>query len=125
LTTGWYRTETNDPFWWRWSDGRDAQIRVITAEAGLLTLDGQIETAQTPNQVRVLVNGQPQETLDVTWTGLRPFGPLALPLQAGVNTVQLVSQNQPVEIERRALGIGVANVTATFGEGATTCALHP
>jgi hypothetical protein len=125
LTTGWHRTETNDPFWWRWSDGRDAQFRVVVAEAGTLSLNGQIETARTPNRVAVLVNGQPLQTLDVTWEGLRTFGPLAVPLQAGANTIQLVSQNQPVEIDRRPLGIGVANMTATFGEGATTCTLHP
>jgi hypothetical protein len=125
LSTGWHQTETNDPFWWRWSDGRDAQIRVVVAEPTVVTLDGQIETARTPNQVAVLVNGSPVDTLPVTWEGLRPFGPLAVALQPGANTVQLVSQNAPVEIERRPLGIGVANVTATYGEGSTTCALHP
>ena len=125
LSTGWHQTETNDPFWWRWSDGRDAQIRVVAANAEQLTLTGQIETARTPNRVDVVVNGVQQTTLDVSWEGLRPFDPLVLSLQAGENTIQLMSQNAPVEIERRPLGIGVANVTATYGEGATTCALHP
>jgi hypothetical protein len=125
LTSGWHQTESNEPFWWRWSDGLDAQMRVVVAEAGTLTLSGQIETAQLPNQVRIVVNGKQQAVLPVTWKGLQEFPALALPLQAGVNTIELVSQNAPIEIERRPLGIGVANVTATYGEGTTTCALHP
>jgi hypothetical protein len=125
LTTGWHQTETNDPFWWRWSDGRDAQFRIVVADATTVTLDGQLETARTPNQVSVMVNGVLHEVIPVTWEGLRPFGPLTFALQPGANSVEFVSQNAPVEIERRPLGIGVANVTATYGEGSTTCALHP
>jgi hypothetical protein len=125
LTSGWHQTESNEPFWWRWSDGRAASLRVLLATAGTVTLEGQIETAQVPNQVSVLVNGQPQASLDLAANGLIPFTPLALPLQAGTNTIELVSKNAPVEIVGRPLGIGVANLTATYGEGSTTCALHP
>lgn len=125
LTTGWHQTEIDDPYWWRWSDGRDARLRMVVAEAGTAMLDGQIEVAQTPDRIDVLVNGERQATLDVAWQGLRPFGLLAIPLQPGINTVRLVSQNAPVEIDRRPLGIGVANLTATYGERAATCTLHP
>lgn len=125
LTSGWHQTETNDPFWWRWSDGRKAQLRTVVAAAGTLTLHGQIETAQVPNRVAVVVNGRQQAVVEVTWKALQEFPPFGLALQPGVNTIELLGQNAPIEIEHRPLSFGVANMTATYGEGSTTCALHP
>lgn len=127
LTTGWHQTETNPPFWWRWSDGRDAQMRVTLDRPATVVLGGEIESATARNQVAVAVNGQRRATIDLPATGLRPLGPLSLQLPAGVSTIRLASQNGPVPAaaDGRPLGLSVANLTLTLADTNRPCAFHP
>lgn len=127
LTTGWHLTETTGPYWWRWSDGRAAQMRATMDRADTIILYGQIETARAPNQLRVLVNGQQQGTLDLPTTGLHPIDLPPLSLRAGSNTIQLVSQNPPVpaNTDGRLLGLSISNLTMVRGMSEQPCAFQP
>lgn len=127
LTTGWHQTETYEGYWWRWSDGRDAQIRVVTDQDGTIVLSGQIETARQPNRIDVAVNGQPVTNIDIPATGLRTLDPLTLPLKAGSNVIRLVSQNPPIpaSTDNRSLAFSVANLTMTPVNAKSACTFHP
>jgi hypothetical protein len=121
LTSGWHPTETDGPYWWRWSDGRAAQIQVLTEKDLSAALIGQIETLRAPNQVDVLVNGERQTTLDVAAVGLQTLDPVPLPLRRGKNTIELLSRNPPVEFDGRPLALSVANLTLAAGDAALVC----
>lgn len=124
LTTGWYQTETNGPYWWRWSDGKHAAMRVVLAKGGSVAFTGQIESREQPNTITVLVNGTPQTTIDVTWTGLRALAPVQLKLAQGVNTVQFVSQRSPVPTQGRLLAFDLSNVTMVNTDQPVACRFH-
>ena len=125
LTSGWYTTETDGPHWWRWSDGRDARIRILAGEAGPLVLSGQIQSSSPPDTVDVLLNGRLRTTIAITWDGLRPIAPLTLPLDRGENVIQLRGRNPARAVVDRRLAIGVANLAAVAGRTPQACDLHP
>ena len=127
LTSGWHTTETNGAYWWRWSEGSNAQIRVVIDRDGQVILGGQIETARQPNRIDVTVNGQRVTSVDIPTTGLRTLDPVTLQLKAGTNTIQLVSQNPPTpaSVDNRPLAMSVANLTMTADGAAGNCAFHP
>jgi hypothetical protein len=127
LTTGWHRTETNDPFWWRWSDGRNAQLRVTLDRPATVILRGEVETATAANRAAIKVNGQDRGAIDLPATGLRPLGPLSLPLRAGENVITFTSQNAPIPAaaDGRPLAISVANLAMSIDQSSQSCAFHP
>jgi hypothetical protein len=127
LTIGWHQTETEGSFWWRWSDGRDAQIRVMADHDETVVLGGQVQTARQPNRVDVMVNGQRLTSVDLATTDLQTLNPLTLPLKAGMNTIRLVSQNPsiPSTVDGRPLAISLANLTMAVAGSNATCDFHP
>ena len=125
LTSGWHQTERNGPYWWRWSDGRSPTIRVVTPNKLDAAFYGQIETIQGPNSVDVLVNGVSQAKLALAQTGLQTLQPVAVSLKQGVNSVQFVSGNAPVETQGRPLALSLANVLLASGDKTLVCSLHP
>ena len=125
LTSGWYTTETDGPHWWRWSDGRDARIRILVNGAGPLVLSGQFQSIDPPDRVDVLLNGRLRMTIAITWSGLQPIVPLTLPLRQGENMIQLKARNPARAVVDRQLAIGVANLAAVAGYTPQRCDLHP
>lgn len=125
LTTGWNDTETSDPYWWRWSSGQDSRIRILAAADGQFILNGQIESYRTPNQVTIVVNGVPQQTVEITQGGQNTFSPLTLSLKQGVNEVKLVSRNPAQLVGQRALSFNVANLTLTRSDSGQLCRFQP
>lgn len=125
LSTGWYTTETDGPYWWRWSDGRDARMRVLLNRPTTVVVNGQIQSERTSNRVDVLVNGRTLTTLSITGQGPQSLRPLSLALKRGANTIQFVSHNPATIINGRALAIELANVTAVSTDNALSCGLHP
>jgi hypothetical protein len=129
LSTGWHQTETDGPYWWRWSDGRDPALQIELRQAATVSLTGLIESATLPNRVDVIVNGSQQASLDITAAGLAPLGPLTFDGAAGGTVLELVSNNAPVDVEGRSVAIDVSNVTVTTStspEGApVACLFHP
>jgi len=125
LSTGWYTTETDGSYWWRWSNGRDARIRILVDRATTVFMNGQIESIRYPNRVDVRLNGQKLTTLDITSKGLQPAGPLPLALGRGANVIQFASRNAAVAVEGRPLAIDLANATMVSGDNHMECDLHP
>ncbi len=125
LITGWQTTETDGPYWWRWSDGRDALIRVLLDRATTVVMNGQLGSIRYPNQLAVSVNGAPPTTLDVSRTGLQPLQPLSFTLRQGANVIQFVSRNPAIAVGGLPLAIEMANVTMVSRDNSLECALHP
>ena len=125
LTSGWYTTETDGPHWWRWSDGRDARIRILVNGAGPLVLSGQFQSIDPPDRVDVLLNGKLRTTIAISWNGLQPIVPLTLPLRQGENVIQLKDRNPARTVVDRPLALSVANLTAVAGATPQICALRP
>jgi len=125
LSTGWYATETDGPYWWRWSDGRDARIRVLLDRTATVVVNGQVESARNPNTVDVLIAGKKRATFDIPKRGRQPLQPLSLGLKRGENTIQFVSRNSAMVVGGRALAIEIANLTAVSTDNAAGCDLHP
>jgi len=109
--SGWYDLERSGSDWWRWTDGR-GQIQVITAADMQVTLQGELFAIQTPNAVRIVINGRPAATVQVSWQGFGAFPPVHVPLQTGRNTLELVSQWPPVRVppDPRPLAVAVKNL---------------
>lgn len=125
LTSGWHRTEGNESYWWRWSDGRDAQIRVLLDRDTSLVLHGAVESFERPNQVDVFLNNTKAATLEITRYGMRGFDPVSLQLHQGQNLIQFISHNSPVESDNRELAINIGGVTLISEDGTWSCRLHP
>ncbi len=125
LTGGWHRSESDGPYWWRWSDGADAQLRIVAERALSASLNGQIEAAQTPATIVVLVNGVERQRLEVREPGLGPLGPLELELSSGANLVQLVSMQPAVSVGGRPLAFSLANLALVSGDPGLVCTFHP
>ena len=123
----WYKTELNGQYWWRWSDGRAPQIRAVLDRAATVQLGGQFETAQVPNSIAIAVNGQQITNVTITTQGQQPIQGLTLPLKAGVNTIQLTSQNPatPFSVGSRQLAIAIDNLTMNIVDGGQVCQFHP
>jgi hypothetical protein len=124
LTSGWHRTEGNENYWWRWSDGQDAQVRVMLDENASLILHGAVESFQRPNQVDVYINNTKTATLEVARYGMHDFEPVSLQLHKGQNLIQFVSHNLPVEFESRELAINIGGLTLISDDGDWSCRLH-
>jgi hypothetical protein len=126
LSSGWHRTETNSAEnWWRWSDGRAAQIQVSLDRDEQLLLGGRMQSLQQPNTVNLLVNGEKAATVPITWQNLASFEPLRLSLKQGKNSIELVSSNPPIQDGNRLLAIGVSRLTLTNSKTGQPCLLRP
>ncbi len=125
LTTGWNDTETSDPYWWRWSSGQDSRLRIVAAADGQFILNGQIESYRAPNGVTVIVNGVPQQTVEVAQGGQNTFSPLTLTLKGGVNEIRLVSRNPAQLVGERQLTFDLANLTLTRTASGQLCRFQP
>jgi len=125
LTTGWNDTETSDPYWWRWSNGQDAHLRILAAADGRFILNGQVESYRSPNQVTIVVNDVPQGTLDIAQGGQQTFSPRALSLKQGANEVRLISRNPAQLVGDRPLSFDVANLTLTRADTGQPCDFQP
>ena len=78
------------------------------------TLAGQIFSAPRPNDVTVLLNGNPVATLRVDWKPweFREFPACSLALAPGTNTVEFVSRLPaiPIANDPRPLAVAVRNL---------------
>lgn len=126
LTTGWHETEANSSDnWWRWSDGRNAQIRVIVDRDMDVLVNGRLQSFEQPNQIAILVNGRKQTTVWVTWEDLQPITPFRLSLKRGENIIQLISDKLPGEFGNRLLALSVGNIDLMSADSLERCAFHP
>ncbi|HVM59994.1 MAG TPA: hypothetical protein VMV72_03930 [Verrucomicrobiae bacterium] len=116
LTEGWHLVERNGSDWSCWTYGR-GRLSIAVSNDTLATLSGQILSAQRPNDADILVNNVKLASVSVDWTNweFRSFPPVKLPLKAGENTLEFVSQKPPIRIgtDGRDLAVAVKNLVLT------------
>ena len=118
LAEGWHGTERDAAGWWRWSGG-SGDVCVFVDEDMDAVIQGELGSLEQPNRVDVVVNGEQDSSIEITWEGFKPFRPLRLRLRAGENIIRIVSRNPAVTIptDRRPLAFAVKNVSMTAGNG--------
>lgn len=123
MTSGWYAVERRDADWWRWSQGRGA-INIPATHDMSVTVQGRLYSSRRPNRVNVVVNGITQRTLESSADSLQPFTLAGLPLSAGRNIVEFVSEQSPVTAptDSRLLAIAVGDLNLTGDNIALACA---
>jgi hypothetical protein len=125
LSSGWYNSESDGPHWWRWSDGRDARINVVTDKQMVVELDGSLEMAESPDRLTIVANGTRVTNQPIDWRGMAYFGPIRIDLKPGVNVIQLMKQGEPADYGGRAHGLAVAALKITPVDPALTCERRP
>jgi hypothetical protein len=120
---GWYGLERDGTKWWRWNKGRGT-IRIFSNVAGAMRLRGWLlSPARRFDRADIYVNDNrvsPPEGIDVTG---RVAIDSSLPVEPGLNTVEVVSRNPPrrVGADERLLGIGVGEINVMPESGMTAC----
>jgi hypothetical protein len=119
---GWYAREVSVDSWWTWSSG-SGTIVVHTDRAGDWLLEAQVASAAVPNEVRYVLNGRDVRRQVVDWSGFRALPPAEIRLDAGRNTLQVLSSAPPrlLGTDTRRLAIAVRNLTLTQQTGSVTC----
>jgi hypothetical protein len=116
FASGWLPVEHSGQDWLCWTDGR-GRLSVSVSNNTVATLSGQILSAQRPNDVDILVNGEKAASVRIDWTKweFRDFPPVDVPLKAGENIVEFVSHNPAITIatDGRALAVAVKNLRLT------------
>lgn len=123
MAEGWYNLEQLNGNWWRWNNG-NGKLEIFMPQAGDMNLSGLLESLERPNRADIVVNGARQGSVNITWAGFNIFPPVKLSLKAGLNTVEITSQNpasQPSG-ETRKLAIAFSNLKLT-GSSGNTCQL--
>lgn len=127
FTSGWYGAQSYDAdYWWRWSAG-DASLRVYLDRDTNIVMQGDIESFQQPNTIDILVNGESRAMMNVTWSKMGAMQLPPLSLNAGENTIELVSGNPSTQLtaDDRPLAIAVANLGLATTDNGVACELHP
>jgi hypothetical protein len=122
FSSGWYAIEGKGADWWRWTAGT-AVLRVWSAQEMPATLNGELSSLQTPNQVTISVNGMKLTTIAIAKSGLVPLPPLELSLKTGENAISFVSKNAPAAApnDKRPLAISVHGLQLTSDDGVNIC----
>lgn len=119
---GWFDRERSVDSWWAWSSGSGI-IVVNTDRADNWLMEAQVFSAVHPNDVTFVLNGRQVGRQVVDWPGFRPLQPAEIPLDAGRNTLQVISSAPPrlIGTDTRPLAVAVRNFTLTRQTGRVTC----
>jgi hypothetical protein len=95
--SGWHAVEQSGSSWIRWNAGH-GRLNVLADSDIIVTLRGNINSMQRPNEVDVLLNGERLTALRIDWDewAFEPFTPLTLTLKSGQNNLEFISHNPPV-----------------------------
>ncbi len=128
FSQGWYGTEREGSDWLLWSGGQ-GYLKIIVNTPIVVTLTGDINSAQRPNKVDLFVNDDKFITFNVDWDewAFRAFTPVSLSLKAGENIVEFSSHNPAIALstESRMLSIAVKNLNLITEQGITCELLQP
>lgn len=112
LDKGWLGIEHISSGWASWTAG-NATFTLVRDQNGPVLLEGEMNSVPVPNKVTFLVDGVAVADVHVDWKYNRHFGPIRLPLKAGDNTIEIISQ-QPAEHigkDPRSLAVLLSNLT--------------
>lgn len=120
--TGWHDLEVTGSGTRRWSMS-DGVVIIMMAQAGEVQLSGVLDTLQTPNEVRIRVNGTVQRNVFLDENQYSDLGTTKLTLDEGPNIVEFLSARPAsmVEGDPRELSISVINLEFRVVESDEVC----
>jgi hypothetical protein len=108
---GWYGQERAGADWWRWSSGT-GEIRVSVREDSDIRMDGVLASAQPPNAVSIVLDGESEGQIPTPDSEPRPLQGLSLHLPKGDHVIQFISRNAGRKLppDTRSLAISLRNL---------------
>ena len=118
----WYPLERSGSDYRKWNSGI-GDFDINMQEEGVVVLRGVLDSWQTPNEVKILVNGQQQRAIMFEDDRYAPLDGIELRLQEGVNTIEIVSMRPGAspEGDDRTLATAVVNMEITHKESGSLC----
>ncbi|HTS51215.1 MAG TPA: hypothetical protein VMH05_24880 [Bryobacteraceae bacterium] len=108
---GWYGQERAGADWWRWSSGT-GEIHVSVREDSDIRMDGLLASAQPPNRVNIVLDGESQAQILTPDSAPSQIQGLALHLAKGEHVIQFLSRNagKTFPTDTRSLAISLRNL---------------
>src|SRR5699024_9994612 len=118
----WYPLERSGNDYRKWNSGI-GDFFITMQEEGVVVLRGTLDSWQTPNEVKLLVNGQQQRVVMFQDDRYAPLDGIELHLEEGVNTIEIVSMRPAgsPEGDDRNLATAVVNMEITHQEEGSLC----
>jgi len=109
--SGWHEVERDGTGWWRWSGGNGC-FEVFSDSEAEISLEAEIYSIQPPDKIKIMVNGVERFVIRVDWELFKPFGPVTLPLAAGNNVIEFVSEHKAITLPKdtRLLAFALKNL---------------
>lgn len=119
---GWHDLEISGGDTRRWSEGNGVVV-VMTDRAGEVQISGILDSLQTPNEVKIRVNGVIQRNFVIEEGRYTDLGSTRLSLEEGPNVIEFISMRPPtmVEGDPRELTIAVVNLEFRLVESDHLC----
>jgi hypothetical protein len=117
FTDGWHDLENDGANWWRWSAG-SGRLEMYVEKDVTIEVKGELYSSRESNTIEISVNGEKQQTIDITWHLFQPLTPVSLSLKRGNNIVEFVSQKEALitQFDNRPLAFALKNLTITLGK---------
>ena len=123
--TGWYAVERSAGDWWRWTSGPGV-VHVHAAQALAADLEAAVLSLRYPNQVELLVNGEPKALLAVPSPGPPQLLWTPVELREGDNTLEFRSTNPPAQLPQDSRWMAIAVRDLAFRtSGSAGCSVDP
>lgn len=119
---GWHDLEITGDGTRRWSMGTGVVVLVMD-EPGQVEMNGILDSLETPNEIRIRVNGSQVRSIPIEGDRYRPLDGLVVPLEKGPNVIEFISMRpaSTVEGDPRDLAIAVVNLDFTSVDTAELC----
>jgi hypothetical protein len=107
---GWYERESDPRISWRWAAG-DGSVEVAAARAGTLIVKGKVKPLVPADDLLILLDGTPCQTLPMPQADWSPFQ-MQVPITAGAHVLMFRSRlpgiTPPSDVRVIAFGLGDA-----------------
>ncbi len=119
---GWHDLEVSGSGTRRWSNSNGVVV-VMMNEAGPVSVTGVLDSLQTPNEIKLRVNGNIQRSYQVGEDRYTDLAGTTIQLQEGANLIEFVSMRPPAmaEGDPRELTIAVVNLEFRIQENENLC----
>jgi len=119
---GWHDLETSEGTTRRWSNSNGV-IVVMMNEAGPVNLTGVLDSVQTPNEVKLRINGTVQRNYVIEGDRYTDLAGTTVQLEKGANMIEFVSMRpaSTVEGDPRELTIAVVNLEFRIADNDNLC----
>jgi hypothetical protein len=106
---GWYERESDQHISWRWASG-DGSVEVAAARAGTLSIQGKVKSLVPADELVVLLDGTPCQTLPMPQADWSPFQ-MQVPITAGDHVLTFRSRLPGISPagDRRVIAFGLGD----------------